>query len=285
MSENEVEVSSPPTDGVTAVRFCPSGRYLAATSWDSVLRLYDVRTAEITVKLPQPATLLDCDFLDESHVLSGAMDGGLRLHDIGSGTGRVLGRHASGVRCVRHCGAVGASLTGSWDRSIKLWDARASEACVGTFAQPDKVFAICAGVPGAPAPPAPLVVVATAARQVHVVDLRKPSEPIQRRESALKCQTRAVAQMPDGLGYAMGSVEGRVAVEYFDPKPEVQEKRYAFKCHRTAVQGAPTAPRLRDSPPSSRTLSARAARTPRPTCAPSDPFGAAPEQAWTRLSR
>ena len=25
---------------------------------------------------------------------------------------------------------------------------------------------------------------------------------------------------------------GRVAVEYFDPSPEVQKKKYAFKCHR-----------------------------------------------------
>ena len=26
--------------------------------------------------------------------------------------------------------------------------------------------------------------------------------------------------------------EGRVAVEYLDPSPEVQKKKYAFKCHR-----------------------------------------------------
>lgn len=30
----------------------------------------------------------------------------------------------------------------------------------------------------------------------------------------------------------LASVEGRVAVEYFDPAPAVQAKRYAFKCHR-----------------------------------------------------
>jgi cell cycle arrest protein BUB3 len=33
-------------------------------------------------------------------------------------------------------------------------------------------------------------------------------------------------------GYASSSTEGRVAVEYFDPSPEVQSKKYAFKCHR-----------------------------------------------------
>jgi hypothetical protein len=30
----------------------------------------------------------------------------------------------------------------------------------------------------------------------------------------------------------LSSVEGRVAVEYFDPSPEAQSKKYAFKCHR-----------------------------------------------------
>jgi cell cycle arrest protein BUB3 len=30
-------------------------------------------------------------------------------------------------------------------------------------------------------------------------------------------------------------VEGRIAVEYFDPSPTAQEKKYAFKCHRQTV--------------------------------------------------
>ena len=37
------------------------------------------------------------------------------------------------------------------------------------------------------------------------------------------------------IGYATGSVEGRIAVEYFDPDPKVQEKKYAFKCHRQTI--------------------------------------------------
>ena len=34
------------------------------------------------------------------------------------------------------------------------------------------------------------------------------------------------------LGYVLSSIEGRVAVEYLDPSPEVQKRKYAFKCHR-----------------------------------------------------
>ena len=30
----------------------------------------------------------------------------------------------------------------------------------------------------------------------------------------------------------MSSIEGRVAVEYFDLNPDVQKNKYAFKCHR-----------------------------------------------------
>ena len=39
------------------------------------------------------------------------------------------------------------------------------------------------------------------------------------------------------VGYVLSSIEGRVAVEFFDPSPEVQKKKYAFKCHRIKEDG------------------------------------------------
>jgi cell cycle arrest protein BUB3 len=57
-------------------------------------------------------------------------------------------------------------------------------------------------------------------------------QPWQKRESSLKFMTRAVACMPNDAGYASSSIEGRVAVEWFDPSPESQARKYAFKCHR-----------------------------------------------------
>ena len=38
--------------------------------------------------------------------------------------------------------------------------------------------------------------------------------------------------MPNDAGYATSSIEGRVAVEWFDPSAESQARKYAFKCHR-----------------------------------------------------
>jgi cell cycle arrest protein BUB3 len=76
------------------------------------------------------------------------------------------------------------------------------------------------------------VIVGTAGRHIWVWDLRRMAEPEQRRESSLKYQTRCVKAFPDGTGFALSSIEARVAVEYFDPAPEVQAQKYAFKCHR-----------------------------------------------------
>jgi cell cycle arrest protein BUB3 len=42
------------------------------------------------------------------------------------------------------------------------------------------------------------------------------------------------------LGYATTSIEGRVAVEFFDPSPESQSQKYAFKCHRQLIDGIDT---------------------------------------------
>lgn len=93
-----------------------------------------------------------------------------------------------------------------------------------------------------------------ASRALHIYDLRSLAtfteqsgappppnkldiEPWQRRESSLKFMTRAVACMPNDAGYASSSIEGRVAVEWFDPSPESQDRKYAFKCHRQNVDG------------------------------------------------
>lgn len=62
-----------------------------------------------------------------------------------------------------------------------------------------------------------------------IYDVRNLSVPEQRRESSLMNQTRVIRGFPDTTGYALGSIEGRVAVEYFNPDPNVQKNKYAFK--------------------------------------------------------
>ncbi|XP_053992221.1 uncharacterized protein LOC128883657 isoform X2 [Hylaeus volcanicus] len=74
-------------------------------------------------------------------------------------------------------------------------------------------------------------------KTVTIYDIRNLSKPESVRSSAqpvLKYQLRHVACFPDATGYAVASVEGRVAWEYFDATlgPNGSKKNYAFKCHR-----------------------------------------------------
>lgn len=144
-----------------------------------------------------------------------------------------------------------ALITGSWDQSLRFWDPRVETAEVSSHALPERVYSM------------DLVnntlVVAMASRLFHIYDVRKMGEPAQTRESSLKFMTRSLACMADGqgeqlvrglpplgaervtvpclvfAGYAIGSVEGRIGVEYFDPSQEAQDKKYAFKCHRQTI--------------------------------------------------
>lgn len=112
---------------------------------------------------------------------------------------------------------------------MHLYDPRSSSPLTSKHEQPHKIYSLSTS--------GHTLVVAMAARAFHLYDLRNMSKPSQVRESSLKFMTRTVACMPNGLGYASSSIEGRVAVEFFDPSDEVQARKYAFKCHRQVENG------------------------------------------------
>ncbi|VIO99452.1 Mitotic checkpoint protein BUB3, putative [Brugia malayi] len=104
-----------------------------------------------------------------------------------------------------------------------LWDPR-SKSSAGFGNNGDKVYAM--DVHGN------RILVGTKDRKIIVWDVRNLGEPEQIRDSPLKFQTRAVKCFPNGEAFVVASIEGRVAVEYFDMSAEVQKNKYAFKCHR-----------------------------------------------------
>ena len=133
-----------------------------------------------------------------------------------------MGTHNEAIRCVHYCPSVNLVITGSWDKFIKLWDPRIPT-CVSSYEQPDKVYTLdtCDEK----------LVVGCGSRKIKIWNLTNMSMP-ESRESSLKFQTRAIRCFPNKQGFVLSSIEGRVAVEYFDMNPEVQRKKYAFKCHR-----------------------------------------------------
>mmetsp|Transcript_34459 Transcript_34459/g.97178 ORF Transcript_34459/g.97178 Transcript_34459/m.97178 type:complete len:328 (-) Transcript_34459:234-1217(-) len=226
-----VELVEPPSDGVSALVYLDSKSLLSA-SWEGSVNLYDTALNARKLHVPHPKPVLDVSFADRTTAYSGGLGRTVRSIDLGTGGLQELGTHDQAVKGVEFCGSRGVLATGSWDRTVRLWDPRQPAPLVNTLPLPDRVFSM--SLVGSK------LVVATAGRHVLVYDLAQPSAALQRRESSLKFQTRCVACFPNGTGYAISSVDGRVAIEYFDGAEAVQAQKYAFKCHRRNENGVDT---------------------------------------------
>ncbi|KAL8166557.1 hypothetical protein V2J09_008056 [Rumex salicifolius] len=227
------ELLNPPTDGISNLRFSNTSDHLLVSSWDKSVRLYDAIANVLKGEFKHGDAVLDCCFHDDSSGFSASSDNYVRRLVFNYGKEDILGRHDEAVRCVEYSYATGQVITGSWDKTVKCWDPRGASGkehnMVGTYLQPERVYSM--SLVGN------RLVVATAGRHVNVYDLRNMSQPEQIRESSLKYQTRSVRCYPNGTGYALSSVEGRVAMEYFDLSVAGQSKKYAFKCHRKSEDG------------------------------------------------
>ncbi|CAH1444983.1 unnamed protein product [Lactuca virosa] len=228
------ELINPPSDGISNLRFSHHSDHLLVSSWDKTVRLYDASENVLRGEFTHGGAVLDCCFHDDNSGFSASADNTVRRLVFNNEREDVLGRHDAPVRCIEYSYATGQVITGSWDKTLKCWDPRGAtsaqeRALVGTYAQPERVYSL--SLVGN------RVVVATAGRHVNVYDLRNMSQPEQQRESSLKYQTRCVRCYPNGTGYALSSVEGRVAMEFFDLSPAGQSKKYAFKCHRKSEAG------------------------------------------------
>ncbi|XP_078435356.1 mitotic checkpoint protein BUB3.1-like [Wolffia australiana] len=227
------ELSNPPSDGISNLRFSNHSDLLLVSSWDKKVRLYDASANSLKGEFMHGGPVLDCCFHDDTSGFSACADHLVRRYVFSTGKEDVLGKHGAPVRCVEYSYATGQVITGSWDKTLKCWDPRGAngpdQTLVGSYPQPERVYSV--SLVGH------RLVVATAGRHVNVYDLRNMSQPEQRRESSLKYQTRCVRCYPNGTGFALSSVEGRVAMEFFDLSEAGQSKKYAFKCHRKSEAG------------------------------------------------
>lgn len=249
--ENDIELPSPPTDGITALKYCHDDDPLAsdlllATSWDASVRLYTTsRSPQCRQQIHLHSPLLDGIFVSYDGVVTGALDGTLTKTCLTSGTSTVLGHHTgsgptslstrdNAVQSLATCHALNLVLSGSWDATVKGWDARQPPAdALGTWRVDGKVTSMdLVGMQ---------LLVCTSRETIVRYDVRQMDHPLEVRESPLKYPMRHAALFPNGQGYCLGSLEGRVAVEFLPtpsaPEAPMRHKAYTFKCHRSVVEG------------------------------------------------
>jgi len=243
-----VPVSAHPGQSVSSLSFSPTARHsLLAASWDCSVRVYDTTPcptpaagAAGAAAEPQgfrcnaqhvlPAPVLDVCHDAQGHVAyTGGLDKSVHAISLTDGGGRrVLGpqAHVEAVSAVAFNAAHQCLFSGSWDGSVCVFDPRQATALQARLElQSAQVYSLATA--------ANTLVAATGGKRLLLFDARYMSAPMETRPSPLKTQLRSVAMRPDGECFAVGSTEGRVAVEYVEAgNAEAQSRKYAFKCHR-----------------------------------------------------
>jgi mRNA export factor len=215
----DIQLNHGPEDSISDLSFSSQSDHLAVASWDKKVRIYEVNdqgVSEGKALFEHEGPVFSCHWSgDGTKVVGAGADKAARMLDLGSGqTAAVqVAAHDQPIRCVRFFeppqGGAPMLVTGSWDKTVKYWDLRQSTA-VATIQCQERVYSL--DVKGA------LLVIGTADRYINVVNLSKPTEFYKTLQSPLKWQTRVVSCFKDATGFAVGSIEGRCAIQYVEDK-------------------------------------------------------------------
>lgn len=153
-----------------------------------------------------------------------------RAKDFCSHHDTCVGEHREAVKCLEYDSEHRQILSASWDKTLCAWDSRRPGEASASVKLGAKAFSMDAK--------GNKVIVGASDRCLHVFDLRKLSQRMEKLESLLKVQLRCVKIGPDEHHAAVGSDEGRVALEPLcRSRPPGDSVRYAFKCHRAKAEG------------------------------------------------
>ncbi|KAI0394123.1 Poly(A)+ RNA export protein [Xylariaceae sp. FL0594] len=236
--KNDVAITNPPDDTTSDLVFSPAADILAVSSWDAKVRVYQIAStgaSEGKHIYSHDAPVFSVDFSkDGSKIVSAGADKQAKVCDLNNLQTVTVAAHDQPIRSAKFFELPNAQapmlVTGSWDKTIKYWDLR-SQTPVGSVTCQERVYTM--DVRNS------LLVVGTADRYINVVNLQDPFKFYKTLQSPLKWQTRVVSCFTDASGFAIGSIEGRCAIQYVEDKDA--SSNFSFKCHReTPTSGTGT---------------------------------------------
>lgn len=233
----DFEVTSPPDDSISSLAFSPASipqNFLIAGSWDNNVRCWEVeqsgKTIPKSMQTMQGPVLDVCWSDDGSKVFMASCDKQVKAWDLASNQTMQVAAHDAPVKTCHWVQGPSYSclMTGSWDKTLKFWDIR-SPSPMMTINLPERLYCADAQYP--------MAVVGTAGRVIIVYQLEGKPQEFKRIDSPLKYQHRCIAIFKDKTkkqpcGFALGSVEGRVAIQYVNPTSP--KDNFTFKCHRSS---------------------------------------------------
>lgn len=241
-------IPSPPSDAISSISLngdqnTPSSMLIAG-SWDKTVSCYELsydQSGKVSNVVPQQQLTCEGAVLctdvasDGVTTFVGGTDKKVMMWNPTQGaTGQQIGVHDAPVSCVSFSSELGVVLSASWDKTVRVWDTR-QQSPVFTLQLSDKAH--CMDCRGA------ALVVGTADRKLNVYDLSpgKNFNTIAQYDSPLNYQTRCVRIFHDVSGFAIGCIEGRVAIENFNDLGKKSNQytkttNFVFKCHRKKAQ-------------------------------------------------
>uniref|UniRef100_A0A8C3AC25 Rae1 protein homolog n=1 Tax=Cyclopterus lumpus TaxID=8103 RepID=A0A8C3AC25_CYCLU len=210
---NDVEVTSPPDDSISCLAFSPPLHLCFQIL--IMVRCWEVQDNGQTVPKAQTDAHRSGD---GSKVFTASCDKTAKMWDLNSNQAMQIAQHEGPIKAIH------------WikePRTTAFWDTRSPNPMM-SLQMPERCY--CADVVY------PMAVVATAERGLIVYQLENQPSEFRRIDSPLKHQHRCVAIFKDKqnkpTGFALGSIEGRVAIHYINP-PNPAKDNFTFKCHRS----------------------------------------------------
>lgn len=219
MNFEEIEV--PPNNGISSLHYAPnSSDYFCTTTWNGELNICSAEKKIIENSFSFSVPLISSAWIGSTGVVAAGSTNGTVFFS----NGKIIKKHSSGISSVGYIESLDYFYSCSWDGFMHVWKGFDNENPVFSFEIEQKILVSCSS--------GTRVVLCTDKNQTYIIDLSDPRSCFEHRVSSLQMQIRSIAaSKPEDFGWAVASIDGRVAIEYFgDIRSQAQ--RFAFHGHR-----------------------------------------------------